>query len=249
MNPAEFATLDQSERDLWWFRGMRKILFRLLDAFAEGRSITRVLEGGSGTGYTASLLAQRYGWRMFAIDLAWEAVSRTPRLNRVHPVQADIAAVPFGAGLFDAVISLDVLVHFPRGEEIRALQEFARVLRPSGLLVLRVAALDVLRSRHSEFIRERQRFTRQRLINVTSASGFRIVRCSYVNSLLSPIAFIRFRIWEPFSRRPLRSGTGLVPRWLDCLLFTCLTIEEFLLSKGLNFPVGQTLILLAQKDG
>lgn len=246
MNPAEFATLDQSERDLWWFRGMRKILFRLLDAFAGGGSITRVLEAGSGTGYTASLLAERYGWRTFAIDLAWEAVSRTPRRDRVYPVQADIAAFPFDAGLFDAIISLDVLVHLPRGEEIRVLREFARVLRPGGLLVLRVAALDVLRSKHSEFIGERQRFTRQRLLNVSSSAGFRILRCSYLNSLLIPAALIRFRLWEPLSCRPSRSGTGLIPRWLDRLFYASLATEEFLLSMGLNFPLGQTLILLGQ---
>jgi SAM-dependent methyltransferase len=246
MNPAEYASLDQSERDLWWFRGMRKVLFRLLDAFAGGGPITRVLEAGSGTGYTASLLAQRYGCRTFAIDLAWEAVARTPRRDGVYPVQADVAAFPFGKSSFDAVISLDVLVHLARGEESRALREFARVLRPGGLLVLRVAALDVLRSKHSEFVGERQRFTRQRLVNACCDAGFRVLRCTYVNSLLMPAALIRFRLWEPLSARPARSGTGFIPPWLNRLFYASLVIEDFLLSKGLNFPLGQTLILLGR---
>ena len=31
MNPAEFANIAQSEGDFWWYRGMREILFRMLD--------------------------------------------------------------------------------------------------------------------------------------------------------------------------------------------------------------------------
>lgn len=248
MNPAEFESLDRSERDLWWFRGMRKILFRWLDTFAGGGSIRRVLEAGSGTGYTATLLAQRYGWRIFAVDIAQEAVSRTPRHDLVHPVRADITGLPFGAGLFDAVISLDVLVQLTRGDELRALQEFARALRPGGLLVLRVAALDALRSKHSEFIGERQRFTRRRLLDASSSAGFRILRCSYLNSFLIPAALIRFRLWEPLWTKPAESGTGLVPRWLDRIFYASLATEDYLFSKGLNFPIGQTLFLMAQKE-
>jgi hypothetical protein len=52
---------------------------------------------------------------------------------------------------------MDVIVHLRRGEETRALAEFARVLKSEGLLALRVSALNALRSRHSKFAYERQR--------------------------------------------------------------------------------------------
>ena len=56
MNPAEFANIAASERDFWWYRGMRDILFRMLDPHLAGRSIRRALEGGCGTGYFSHLL-------------------------------------------------------------------------------------------------------------------------------------------------------------------------------------------------
>ncbi|MBM3740630.1 MAG: class I SAM-dependent methyltransferase, partial [Acidobacteria bacterium] len=51
---------------------------------------------------------------------------------------------------------MDVLVHMPPGGEDTPMREVARVLRPGGLLALRVSALDILRSRHSAFAHERQ---------------------------------------------------------------------------------------------
>ena len=49
---------------------------------------------------------------------------------------ADVTALPFDDGAFEAAISLDVLEHVP--DFRAALQEFARVLRPGGRMVLTV---------------------------------------------------------------------------------------------------------------
>ena len=61
------------------------------------------------------------------------------------------------------------------------------------------------------------------------------------------MALFKFRVWEPLLREPPASGVGLVPGWLDRLLYTPLRLEAGWLGKGLNFPVGQSLILLGEK--
>lgn len=247
MNPAEFLTLERAERELWWFRGMRRILFGMLDPLVAKRQIGRVLEAGSGTGHMTTVLAKRYGWNMFPIDLAWDGISRTKRSPQANPAQADIRACPFRSGAFDAVVSLDVLVHLTAGAESIALREFARVLRPGGLVVLRVSALDILRSRHSQFTCERQRFTRRRLISGVREAGFHVLRCTYANTMLLPIALARFRIWEPLMRQAPASGTRSVPGWLNRALAAPLALEADLLSRGLTFPIGQSLLLMGEK--
>ena len=249
MNPSEFSTLTESEQSLWWFRGMKRMLFAVLDPLALQFRIGKVLEAGSGTGYMARQLRERYGWTMFPVELAWEGVSNTRSQSGVWPVQADIAACPFPAGCFDAVVSLDVLVHFPAGGEAAAIREFARVLRPGGLLLLRVSALDVLKSRHSVFTHERQRFTRRRLELAVAEQGFEIRRLTYANALLLPVALARFRVWEPLTNAPPASGTaGPLPRWLDRLLYLHLAVETRWIAWGFGFPAGQSLLLVAQKQ-
>jgi hypothetical protein len=142
---------------------------------------------------------------------------------------------------------MDVVVHFPRGAEGRAMSELARVLAPGGLLVLRVSALDILRSRHSAFAHERQRFTRSRLIDLARSSGIEVERCTYANSLLMPVALAKFRIWEPITRQAPASGVEPVSPVLDRLLGTPLRLEAACIAAGMNFPLGQSLILIGRR--
>ena len=127
------------------------------------------------------------------------------------------------------------------------MHEFARVLRPGGILVLRVAALDALRSQHSVFIGERQRFTRRRLVKLAVQHGLRIVRASYCNSLLMGVAWFLFRIWEPLTGKAPASGVALPPKWLNTLLELPLRAENLWLAAGFNLPIGQSLVLVAEK--
>jgi len=226
---------------------MRRILFRVLDPIVRRRKVRRALEAGCGTGYMAQVLEQRYQWPMVPIDLGWEGLEFGRRLGVERLCQANICNLPFPSAAFDAVVSLDVIVHLPRGEEDRPMAEFARVLAPGGLLVIRAAALDILRSRHSQFAHERQRFTRPRLVALAERHGIRVLRCTYANTLLSPIALAKFRLWEPLASAPPASGVSPVPPWLDRLLYAPLHLESTLLGAGANLPIGQSLLLIGEK--
>jgi SAM-dependent methyltransferase len=247
MNPAEFANIAKAEEDFWWYRGMREIMFGMLDKLAPARTIRRALEAGCGTGHFARGLQQRYGWTMFPLDLGREGLAYGKGMGISRLLQADMCAIPYAGGSFDAVVSMDAVVHLPPGQEDRPMREFARVLKTGGLFVIRVSALDILRSHHSEFAGERQRFTRSRLINLARAHGIGVLRCTYANSLLMPVALAKFRIWEPLSGKQPSSGVEPVAPWLDRLLHTPLAVEAALLRQGVNFPIGQSLILFGEK--
>jgi len=247
MNPAEFANIARCERDFWWYRGMRDIFFRFLDPYLKRRPLTRALEAGCGTGYFSHLLQTERHWPVVPLDISWDGLSYGRRLGVQHAVQGDICSLPFAPSSFDLVLSVDVLPHLPRGVERQAAREFARVLSPGGLLLIRAAALDMLRSRHSAFAFERQRFTRRTLVEMAQSAGLRVLRCTYVNSLLLPVALAKFRLWEPLLRRPAASGIQPVSPWLDRLLYSALALESRWVGAGHAFPVGQSLLLLGEK--
>jgi SAM-dependent methyltransferase len=247
MNPAEFANIAKSERDFWWYRGMRAILFRMLDPYLAGRNIGRALDAGCGTGYFSSMLQTERQWPIVPTDISWDGLRYARDMGTARPVQGDIASLPFADRAFDLVISLDVLSHLALGEEHRAAREFCRVMAPGGLLFVRTPALGVLRSRHSEFILEHQRFTRRRLLGLMEGAGIKALRCSYANSLLMPVALVKFRIWEPLLRRPAASGVDPRAPLLNGLLYRALAMEAAWLGAGHDLPVGQSLIFIGER--
>ena len=189
---------------------MRRITFAVLDPVARRRPIRDVLEAGCGTGHFSLQLAQRYGWRMHSLDLGWEGLVFGKQLGALRMVQADICRLPYRDAAFDAVVSMDVIVHLPPGREVEPLAEFTRVLA-GGLLALRVSALDLLRSNHSVWAQERQRFTRARLEQAVSEQGLKVIRATYANSLLLPVALAKFRIWEPLPSLRRAAAWSLLP--------------------------------------
>jgi SAM-dependent methyltransferase len=249
MNPREFANIARAERDLWWYRGMRAILFGVLDPYLQGTKLGRALEAGCGTGYLSHLMQIERGWPVVPMDISAEGLRHAREMGIENAVQGDIRGLGFADRSFDLVLSMDVLAHMPAGEEYAAARELSRVLKPGGLLALRTAALDVLHSRHSDFAFERQRFTRRRLMGLVASTGVRVLRCTYLNSLLLPVALAKFRVWEPLLRRPAASGVEPVAPWLDRLLYAPLALEASWLSKGYNFPLGQSLLLIGEKIG
>jgi ubiquinone/menaquinone biosynthesis C-methylase UbiE len=247
MNPAEFANIAAVERDLWWYRGMKQILFRMLDPIANANRIEDVLEAGCGTGHLSATLAERYGWNMTPLDFDRNGLAYAQQSGLSKCVQGSITDLPFQDRAFDALLSIDVIPHLDRGAEHGVFAEFARVLKPGGLLVIRSAAFDFLRSRHSQFVNEIQRFTKPQLHEAAQKAGFTVERATYANSLLLPIAAFKFRVWEPLTRQAPASGVGLVPGWLDSLLYAPLRMEASWIGAGRSLPVGQTVIVIARR--
>jgi len=114
----------------------------LRDVLARTRRLAvpgRLLDVGCAGGFLVAT-ARAQGWRAIGIDLALEACRAATRAAAGPVVQADARALPFGAGALDAVTLVNVLDHTTEPHAV--LREAARVLRPGGLLVLRVPNVD-----------------------------------------------------------------------------------------------------------
>lgn len=103
-----------------------------------------VLELGCGTGNDAARLA-REGYALTAIDLSTEAIeqARAKFHSGIDFLVADISQpLPFPDASFDAVMSNVALHMFPDDVTRSVFGEIARVVRPDGLFLFHVNALE-----------------------------------------------------------------------------------------------------------
>jgi SAM-dependent methyltransferase len=102
---------------------------RVLRWFPGSRPIT-VLDAGAGEGALSQALAQA-GHRVVACD----ADASNFRTSRVPFIRASLERpLPFESCSFDAVVSTEVLEHLENPHHVA--REFARVLKPGGMLVV-----------------------------------------------------------------------------------------------------------------
>ncbi len=248
INPAEFKHIAATEESFWWFRGMDKMLWNFLAQNRASFDEAPVCEVGCGTGWVSAQFHRRYPrCPLSSLDLEAEGLRYASRRGLKQLVLGDIRSLPWASNAFRLLLAMDVIAHLAPGEEQTAMVEFARVLQPGGLLVMRVSAFDWLRSRHSAFVHERQRYTRAKLAPALSAAGLNVVRSSYANTLLLPVAVFKFRVWEPLTASQPESGLQAVHPLLNWTLERFLSLEAAWLNQGGSFPVGQSLWLIARK--
>jgi len=114
-------------------------LERLLASRPEGL----LLDVGCGLGY----LTQALGGRRRCVGLDYDAGSLKHGADVGNQrVRGDASRLPFQDGVFDVVICSELLEHLPEGLDDLALAEMARALKPGGLLLITVPALEGLRA-------------------------------------------------------------------------------------------------------
>jgi len=232
-----------AEEALWWYAGQRAIATALLEpALPPGRAL--VLDAGCGTGF--NLLALSRLGAAVGIDLAPEALAFC-RERGVRALRASLLALPFPEGTFDAVTSFDVIYHAWVADDRAAVAEMARVVRPGGLLLVRVPALRALWGAHDVEVQSRHRYTRGELITLLGGCGLRVERATYCNSFLLPLLLARRTLDRLLHREG--SDVGFLPAPLEWSFKRALLAEAALVRAGLSFPIGASVVALARKPG
>ncbi len=244
MEPGEYEIMYEAEDRHWWYLGMAAITRGLLDCHIGRHNDLAILDAGCGTGGTMDGL-EDYG-EPTGIDASREALRFCLGRGLSRICQASITDLPFYNEAFDLITSFDVLSEAGPGSDEKGLDEFHRVLRAGGHLLLRLPAYSWLRGQHDERVHTRRRYTRRELKKILPAHGFEIVRISYANAALFPLAAGK-RLGERILK-PRREGSDLtLPVGPLNRVFRAVLSAEAPLVRTVSLPFGMTLVVLARK--
>jgi len=245
MDRPEYESMYELEDTHWWFVGRQRLALSLIDQRIDLGREAYILDVGCGTGSNVQALDQL--GTSIGLDLSPIALDYARRRCLPRLTQASGLELPYPAGMFELVTIFDVLYHRWITDDIRALQELYRVLRPGGWLLITDSALPVLWSSHDEVYFARQRYTLADLRLKVGRVGFELHVCSYANFLLLPIfLFVRLTMdWLPFANEIDSKGT--FPAWLNKSLTCIRSLETIWLRRGGTLPLGSSLVCLSRK--
>lgn len=244
MEIIEYKNMYRHEKDHFFYVATHQLVLTLIDIFA--KKTTRplaILDAGCGTGLLAQKM-QKLG-KVSGIDLSPEALTFAKK-RKIDVQKASIEKLPFKKNVFDVVVSIDVLTSASIKNDLIPLAEFYRVLKPGGILILRVSANRWLRLVHDKHVHMNHRYEKKELRTKLKQTGFKLEKLSFVHSLLFPPIVVR-HFWEKLIKpKGTKSAVGKAHPIINSLLVQVLLLEVKLLTK-LTMPFGLGLISVGRK--
>jgi SAM-dependent methyltransferase len=237
-----YAQIRSIEADHWWYVGRRRIVFDWLAPMAAGYTAPRILDIGCGTGMNLQVLRDLGCRRTVGLDIAPEALAYCQGRHVGPLVQADGARLPFAPSSFDIVMALDLIEHVE--DDVSALLEIARLLRPGGRLLIFTPAYQFLWSHQDEVSHHFRRYTATLLRDRLVQAGFRVEKLTYANTLLFPLVWFGRLSLRLRGRPDAVSENDMHPSWANGALASIFSAERRAL-RHVNLPFGVSLLSVA----
>lgn len=229
MDADEVRKLTQLEDSHWWYRERRRLLSRAVSGLRPGRALD---VGAAGGGNTRVLL--RHGWQAAALEYGKDGVAVCAERG-IAVIRGDATRLPVGPDSLDLVVAFDVLEHLD--DDVAAVAEIVRALRPGGTFLVAVPCDPRLWSAHDVAVGHVRRYTRPELLELLVGGGLVIEEVRSWMVLLRPAVALHRKSSDV-------SDLAQTPGWLNAVLFSLVAVERWL-------PVGRmpgvSLLVRARK--
>lgn len=242
--PEYFAKLAQLEAKNFWFQARNKLILWTLRTYIP--KAHTFLEVGCGTGFVLSGIAKANpgmvlsGSEIFLSGLS-HAIERVPTACFM---QMDARRIPF-LDEFDAIGAFDVLEHIE--EDKTVLSQLYNALKPGGILLLTVPQHPWLWSTSDECACHVRRYTARELHTKMIDTGFHIERSTSFVSLLLPAMLLSRRKKLPVDAEYDATAELRLPNTLNNFFLGIMLLEQKLIYRGINFPLGGSRLIVARK--
>ncbi|MDZ7316552.1 MAG: class I SAM-dependent methyltransferase [candidate division KSB1 bacterium] len=241
MEKSEYDNIFQKEDNYWWYKALHELVLYFVKAYS--RSSVRILDAGCGTGRLMQLMSD-YG-TVEGMDISDEAVRLARSRGLPNVQQKDLHEWDPSPESFDIITSMDVLYTLEDDELV--LNKFYIALKKRGLLLLNVAAFNFLRRAHDNIVHTKRRYTAKSIRSKLEKSGFAVQRVTYRLPFLF-LALCLIKAYETlFKPKNISSDLKPLSPWINRILLGVNRLENTLIKKGFNLPIGSSIFVIAQK--
>lgn len=240
MKDAYHETIYSVERTHWWYRVRRLIVHNLIARYASKRQL-KILDVGCGTGTLLGELS-RYGEAQ-GVDISPKAVAFCQERGMANARTGNVTAIGFPDNSFDVVLALDILEHV--ADDVGAIAEIRRVLKPGGLAIVFVPAFMSLWG-STDLLSEHYRRYRLPELREKLGAGFTVLWSSYFNTFLfAPIALWRLanRITKLHSASEMELNNPFINTMLFAIFFS-----ESKVACVTKMPFGVSAMVVSRKS-
>jgi SAM-dependent methyltransferase len=243
----------------WWFASRTRAILTYLDRYVGASRDLRVLDVGCGAANMTHHL-RHYG-QVVGVDNNPRPLE-VARQRGLEAYQGTADNLPFGDGEFDLVTLLDTVEHVPAEDKV--FEECRRVLRSpdpargtaGGKLLVTVPAFMFLWSHNDVINMHQRRYTAPELSAKLERHGFHVLRNSYNNFFVFPMAaaliLLRRGRAEPelasphFDEEAYQVEMEPASPLLNSVLMGVGKAEAALLRR-IGLPFGTSVIAMAEK--
>lgn len=231
---------DNLGRTHWWLTSKYAVLRDVLETQVQNaKTLSPVLDIGCAGGVFLEQLRSD-DRRLYGVDRE-QQILRASKHRFISFAAADAASLPFRQATFSLVTAIDILEHL--GDDLLALREIRRVLKPGGWLLLCVPAFMVLFGKHDRIFGHHRRYSKKDLLIKLEQCGYATQKSSYIQPLFFLPLWVKRKFFSPSDDV---WGDFAETKRMGFLLHRLLAFERIPL-RYVNFPIGPTLIALSQK--
>jgi SAM-dependent methyltransferase len=240
--PCSYSRLAAVEDNHWWFISRNKIILWCLENKTSNMSC--FLEIGCGTGYVLNAISKRYpDSTIHGTDYYEEGLSFAKhRLPTASISQQDARLINI-IKIYDVIGAFDVIEHIKEDELV--LSNLFRALKKEGRIVLTVPQHKWLWSKVDDNACHVRRYSRSELVTKLNNNNFIVEYVSSFVFILLPMMWL-FR--RHLNNDDSDSSNELKhPKLLNHIFKKVMSIEFWLMKRGLTFPFGGSLLIVAKK--
>jgi SAM-dependent methyltransferase len=254
-SPVEYSRMVAVESDLWWYKALHRHVLKVVDCHSLKRSSKNILDAGCGTGGMMRFLRNAGYTSIEGFDLSDTAIAHSS-LSGLNVWKGDIVmdeSYSFGCGIYDVIISLDVLYFLSEFEQKLLIGRCYQRLSDGGILILNLPALACFSGIHDRAVGIKKRFSKKQMPTLIFQTGFKIEEIKYWPFFISPIIYLvrfcqrlRMYMWKFFGTSgKISSDLNTPPSLINKLLFVLTEWEVNHFSKW--SPWGSSLFVVLRK--